>query len=198
MDLITATNTISIYLLYFQSENIEDQIIDRIDQAFSGRKCAKWSKEWPNGGPDPNGPMAGMKWKDYRKELVKKLDARELAKAEKKANQEQTRRKRDVNIRSRRTLEMLESINEDVFDEYFNNAAKDGERSAGVALERELSADQRVRLYQILVSYMKWAFRYMGECPQDAAGTHAVRMYDFVENQLLDLYEYIQSRTNDQ
>ena len=142
--------------------------------------------------------MAGMLWKDYRKQLVIKLDARELAKAEKKAAQEQTRRKRDVNIRNRRTLEMLESINEDVFDEYFNNAAKDGERSAGVALERVLSDDQRVRLYQILVSYMKWAFRYMGECPKDASGTHAVRMYDFVENQLLDLYDYIQSRHNEQ
>ena len=39
-----------------------------------------------------------MKWKDYRKELVIKLDARERAKAEKKANQEQTRRKRDVHM----------------------------------------------------------------------------------------------------
>ena len=142
--------------------------------------------------------MGGEKWKDYRKKLVQKLDLRERAKAEKKENQEQTRRKRDVNIRSRRTLEMLESINEDVFDEYFNSAAKDGERSAGVDLERALSSDQKVRLYQILVSYMKWAFRYMGECPKDAAGTHAVRMYDFVENQLLDLYDHIQDRINEQ
>ena len=183
--------------IIFQGDNVQTQVVDKLAFAFGDRKCAKWSKDWPNGGPDPNGPRGNVLWKDYRKQLVTRLDARVAEKAAKKASQESARKRREVNTRARRSLEMLESINEDVFDVYFNNAAKDGERSAGIELERMLSSDQKTRLYQILVSYMKWAFRYMAECPNDAAGTHAVKMYDFIENQLVELYDLIQQRIDE-
>lgn len=176
-------------------ENIATLVTDKIERAFLERKCATWSKEWlPHGGPDPNGPMATIPWKDYRKTLITKLDARVAAKVQKGDDEENSRKRRDVNIRARRTLEMMESIDDDVFDNFFIQAAKDGERSAGLELERMLSTDQRIRLYQILVSYLKWAYRYLSNCPNDAADDHAVRVYDYVQHTLVDLYDRIQAR----
>lgn len=116
--------------------------------------------------------------------MIKKFEARVAAK------NASSRKRRDANIRARRSLELLESINVDAVDDYFNNPAQDGERSA--AVERVLSHESDTRLRQILMSYMKWAFRYMGECPNDKAGDHAAKMYVFVDN-LLNVYDMIQT-----
>ena len=129
--------------------------------------------------------MGNVQWKDYRKQLIAKFEARVAAK------NASSRRRRDINIRARRDAERLAFIDVDEVDDYFNNPAQDGARS--VAIERVLSDDPNRRLDQILVSYMKWAFRYMGDCPNDAAGTHAAKMYEFVETNLLELYELIQT-----
>lgn len=167
------------------SDNVKQRITDKIEAAFEIRKCAKWDKTWPNGGPDPEGPLGNVQWKDYRKQLIAKFEARVAAK------NASSRKRRDANIRARRDAERLAFIDVDEVDDYFNNPAQDGERS--VAIERVLSDDPNRRLDQILVSYMKWAFRYMGDCPNDAAGTHAAKMYEFVETNLLELYELIQT-----
>lgn len=126
--------------------------------------------------------MANVEWKDHRKTLVNLLAARVADGKSKK------RTRREANIRVRREFNM---INSDVFDDYFIHAAQDGERSAGAELERALSSDQQVRLYQILVGFMKWSWRYLSDCPNDASDTHAVRIYDFVEHTLLDVYNIL-------
>ena len=122
-------------------------------------------------------------WKDYRKTLVALLADR-VANGDSKASKKEGRTRREANIRVRRELNQL---NSNVFDDYFNAVAKDGERSAGADLERALSADQERRIYQILVGYLKWSYRYLSECP-NASDLNGVRTYDFVENVLLDVY----------
>ena len=129
--------------------------------------------------------MGNVDWKDYRKQLIEKFEARVAAK------NASSRKRRDANIRARRSLELFESINVDAVDDYFNNPAQDGERSA--AVERVLSDESDTRLRQILMSYMKWAFRYMGDCPNDRAGDYSAKMYVFVEENLLKVYEMIQT-----
>ena len=164
----------------------------KLRDAFHDRKCATWSPDWlPHGGPNPDGPYSDVDWKDYRKKLVNLLDERiKSGKSKKRDRRDVT----DQNVRHRR--DVTESFfDSDVFDNYFIQVQSDGERSAGLALQRALNADQGVALTQILVGYMKWSFRYMSDCvnaaEENAADQHAVRVYDFVEHTLADVYDII-------
>ena len=167
---------------YFQADNIKSQVLDKIQRGFD-RQCASWDPSWPNGGPNPEGPLGNVLWKDYRKTLVNLL-AQRVADGNSKATKKEGRTRRDANIRVRRELNQL---NSNVFDDYFNAVAADGERSAGADLERALSSDQKRRIYQILVGYLKWSYRYLSECP-NASDLNGVRTYDFIENVLVDVY----------
>jgi len=173
-------------------DNVKTQVTGKIHTAFVDRKCSSWSTEWkPHGGPDPNGPMGNVAWKDHRKTLVQLLSQRVADGKSKKKIQSQKRRRRDVK-RIRRDINLIDS---DVFDNYFIQAAQDGERSAGIEFDRmvQTMADQEKRLYAILVGYMKWSWRYLSNCPNDAADTHAVKIYDFVEHSLIDVYNILNS-----
>jgi hypothetical protein len=167
------------------TDNLENQVMAKLESAFVNRKCASWSPTWlPHGGPNPDGIMGNVQWKDYIKTLNDKLQ--DLV----DSNQSKKRSRRDLsNVRSRREIEELQDS--DVFDNYFIEAQEDGERSASVALQRALSSDGAVALKQLLVGYLKWSFRYLSECPNEAFDKHNLRVYDTVEHVLLSVYEML-------